>query len=439
MRHGGGSDLYGDPKNQYTSVNKYRPRNLSRINLKRVQRFRTRDLFQSHAQRVGTSRENVEKGVGMNPYRPRTTPVMKSSNYPRFRQAPVHNDPNEFVHSLRNNFKSDKNAADEVWLQNRRREAEQSRLKRHTERLLGQWSRQLARFDEEAAWRQETIFATNPAMTKLRSGPTHSDLGKKQFWIQDAWSEAIERGDDSEGDDDEEEGLARPRISAKERNAMRSAGAKQLEGGMKYTENRWRMPNDSRPGTANVVPGMTQLPSVADNNANVANGKEGEGGGDSGKLPIRKSLSSPIVPNPRGSTSSRTLATSLGHIRGPARDPISFSPFQPMSMYGNRASGQRTYGDSIDETIQAEKAEGRLHCDLIKLKLARHGIHVKRGNLERALLAPNLELTEKQKQELPNLLFGLPNKPPGEKKEKKKKKGKSKKGKSKSKKKKTKK
>uniref|UniRef100_A0A7S3ZD78 Uncharacterized protein n=1 Tax=Lotharella globosa TaxID=91324 RepID=A0A7S3ZD78_9EUKA len=404
-----------------TSSTKYRARNLGKINLKRVERFRTRDLFQSHAERMGLTRTEVEREVRQNPYRPRTTPVMKHMDYPSTlvkRTGPA--DPFAFSKQLRAaSTHSAKERVDETWLQNRRREASQRRLKHHTQRLLGQWARQLARFEEEAAYREEASMALRAQMRKSRGGS--AGPARKQFWIQDAWTEEVAQGEEEDDEDEEEASPTRsakhqiPRISAKERNAGRSQRPEaKLPKNQHYAERQWKLPNGLRPGTAGIAPGMKPFESNSAPNA---------------VDPIAAAANEPVV---RPNSSNLRSALNVGvNPRGAARDALSFSPFQPFSMYqrGTRASSPSL----AEEEAEAEIAEGRIQCDRIKLKMARYGIHIKRGHLERALIAPQfepaapaqLELTDQQKQNLADELtqlqyFAFPKAPPGSKPESKK-------------------
>mmetsp|Transcript_23722 Transcript_23722/g.33163 ORF Transcript_23722/g.33163 Transcript_23722/m.33163 type:complete len:237 (-) Transcript_23722:2383-3093(-) len=197
--------MYGLQNNSEAgSTKKYRPRNLARINLERASRFKTRDLFDSHARRVGTRRNDVEKEVGRNPYRPRSADILKVGDYPRVEKKFIPGDSKGFARALRKEVVGrDKAVVDAIWLQNRRREANQFRLQQHTKRLLGQWNRQLARFDEEVAWRQEAALAAKPY--KIRSEDDSRSVPQKHFWIQDAWTEEIEKREDSDDDDDDDE------------------------------------------------------------------------------------------------------------------------------------------------------------------------------------------------------------------------------------------
>jgi len=385
-----------------TNTSKYRARNLGKINLKRVERFRTRDLFQSHAERIGLTRTEVEREVRQNPYRPRTTPVMKHTDYPStLVKKTGAADPFAFSKQLRAaSTHSAKERVDETWLQNRRREASQRRLKHHTQRLLGQWARQLARFEEEAAYRQEASMALRAQMRKSRGGS--AGPARKPFWIQDAWTEEIAQGEEEDEEEEEEGSPTRglrpqiPRISAKERNMGRTQRPEaKLPKNQHYAERQWKLPNGVPPGTAGVAPGMKPLETPATNAADT----------------LAAATNEPLV---RPNSSNLRAALDVGvNPRGAARDALSFSPFQPFSMYHK---GARTNNTSLaEEEAEAEIAEGRIQCDRIKLKMASYGIHVKRGRLERALLAPQfepaapaqLELTDQQKKDLADELTQL--------------------------------
>lgn len=383
----------------------------------------------------------VEQAASRNPYRPRTTPIMKHADYAPVKRVSSAN-PNAFTDSLRGGPPgSIRTKVDDIWLANRNREANERRLKRHTQKLVGQWERQLARFEEEMAWKQEMIMATMPHMNRIKSstnrnrnnrgskrgsnrGSLQGGSHPRRYWMQDAWTENIVEGEPDEVSDNEED---RPesehnyRIDSSHRNASRPS----LPQGMISKQTSWKLPPDTLPGAPGVAPGMSSLPGPAE----PVLGPDGQPlPGVFKRTPV---YASPIVP-PHATKGIVENMREGGSPRGGPRKPMAFSPFRPASMYSNdtfqRRPRSRWSGEGKAEDTQL--MIGRMQCDRIKNKLARHGIHLRRGNLERALLVPKVVLSDKKREEcLPNHLGALPLRPGGSAKPKKAKKAKGKKGK----------
>jgi len=437
---GGGSKFRhvgSNPSMSPTGSYRYRPRNLGKVNLEKVERFRKRDLFASHGKRMNKNRDDIDQEVGQNLYRPRSTPIIKAKDYPKFVTSRGGVDPHAFGKALRREIEmgDSKEAVDGVWLQNRQREASQRRLHRHTQRLVGQWSRQLARFEEESQLRQETAWSMMPHLRNIKgvSSRLAATPNKKQFWVQDGWTEEIQHGEESDDDDDDSVSAQMrtiPRISAKERNADRSfgsAGRHRDIKGKHYAETRWKLPNDIPRGSPYAAPGMEQLSlenkrasrnADANNSGYMMNESSKYNNNDSSRV-VKTKATSPI----------QAAMTFEQKSRGRAFDALNFSPFKPYSMYQSQAHRPHE-SNEMQHNAASDAAASRLQFERIKMKLAKHGIHIKRGNLERALLAPQAEENDDKQKTLPKLLYELPTKPPGkdaEKKKKSKKKGKKKK------------
>ncbi len=396
----------------------YKPRNLSRSNLRSVSKYRTRDLYQSHADRTGRSREAVFQMASQNPYRPRSTPVMRSADYMPIRPRANWAELNSLGDRLRGTAPGQiRSKVDALWLANRRTEAEKRRLATHAKKMLAQWSRQVARFDEESAWRAEAARAVDPNAQRLDAVRNRARK-PKSYWVQDAWTEEVVE-DESSDDENKEKSRGSvfpPRIGARQRNRSRKSPA--LTEGKRYRSKPWRLPENMRPGTPHAVPGMSRISIPPPDPAEVKLA-EAKGAAPPAEQRRRRVIGSPLVPKRvRESVNSSLFAK---NPRGaPPQGHTSFSPFQFPS-YAGGDTFQLTQGgyggeDRDDSGLYATAAadtENRILCDTIKTKLARYGIHVNRGSLERGLLAPRVVLSDKKREELlPDRLRGFPTRPP---------------------------
>ena len=196
------------------------PRALSAASLEHLEGYKVRDLFASHAQRTDLTRAEVHKETQSEVYVPRQPRLLSSADFAEFSAAaaayaetmanttanarakaaaraaklggitgataagggggaaavvaaatasavaasdplvprplpllPTSHDPFEVARA-----QATESYLQEIWSENRAKEAADERLRKHISKLVGEWSGRLARFEEEVARRQEDTY-----------------------------------------------------------------------------------------------------------------------------------------------------------------------------------------------------------------------------------------------------------------------------------------
>lgn len=437
--------------------------NLSQTPLQSLSGFKKRDLFSSHAARLGMSRQQVVDAASTSSlYCPRKPTLLTKADLevpkvgPSLPPDPLLPEP---AHIANDEFFK------QLWVGKRSREISEQRVRSQTSQLIDQWAVNIARLDEEVVRRQESslynkgrsaVVARGDSPQRIRPTTAEAPSDPAEHFMAEAWTSG--GGRDSRKQPWTMPPAPKPGETlppSAPRPWTSTAGQADAAGGGKPAEKEKAEKPSKQQSQQQAAPTLTPrtgafsplaaragvlpssasasiVPAIAFRSSEPRSSSDATGGGTAGGAGGGEAAASfsPFRPGPRGlpatpapghaSSSSAELGMGpAGMARQAWARPADLSEF----FYKTRKSDTSRPGTATVPShapsdfrplsaAHANRSQDLMECDRIKTRLAEMGVHVSRGVLERVLSAPVVEFSPVERATyFPAPLAQLPSNP----------------------------